>query len=91
YLAWTKKVPAFIPKFSLFKPSVVKFSLKKVLRREYSGLFAAVIGFQYVDLFREYFSGKKLEFNAFEISVLSCAVILTLVLKYLKKFTTVLN
>jgi len=55
YLEWSKKAPAFIPNFSSFRKSDVSFSMKSVLRREYSGVLATVIGFVYVEILIGYF------------------------------------
>ena len=50
YLDWSLKAPAFIPAFGKYKKSETAFSLKTVLRREYSGVLATVIGFVFVDV-----------------------------------------
>lgn len=52
YLNWSKEVPAFIPNFKKFQKSDFPFSIKTVLRREYSGLFAITLGFVIVDYLR---------------------------------------
>ena len=56
YLNWASSLPAFLPNLKLYKPSTIPFSLKTVLRREYSGFLATVIGFVFVELIRHYFS-----------------------------------
>ena len=48
YMSWSSSIPAFFPNLKLYKPSIIPFSLKTVLRREYSGVLATVIGFVYV-------------------------------------------
>ena len=63
YLDWSQRVPAFIPRFRQFQKSTIPFSLKTVLRREYSGVFALVLGFTLVDYTRNlgisYFSKNR--------------------------------
>lgn len=54
YLEWSKKVPAFIPRFSQFQKSEIPFHLKSVLRREYSGIFAITLCFTLVDYVRTF-------------------------------------
>ncbi|MCX6291953.1 MAG: isoprenylcysteine carboxylmethyltransferase family protein [Bacteroidetes bacterium] len=50
YLQWSMKAPAFIPRLSRFVKSNIPFSIKSVLRREYSGILATVFGFAFVNL-----------------------------------------
>ena len=56
YVGWARGLPAFFPSLKLYKPSIIPFSIKTVLRREYSGVLATVIGFVFVELIRYYFS-----------------------------------
>ena len=42
YEEWTQEVPAFFPRFTGWKRPDLPFSLRNVLRREYSGLFAII-------------------------------------------------
>ncbi|MEG1555980.1 MAG: isoprenylcysteine carboxylmethyltransferase family protein [Bacteroidales bacterium] len=51
YLDWSMKVPAFIPAFNKFQKSDIPFSLKTVLRREYTGIFAMTFAYTVVDYF----------------------------------------
>ncbi len=91
YLDWSRKVPAFFPAFSKFKKSTISFSLKSVLRREYSGVLATVIGFVYVEAFIRF----RL-FGSFMVSrkflyVLGATAIVTLILRSLKHYTELLS
>jgi len=43
FTAWARVTPAFIPDFTKYRPSELKFNLKNVLRREYNGMFAFLI------------------------------------------------
>ena len=74
YVNWASGLPAFIPKCSLFKPSLVPFSLKTVLRREYPGILATVIGFVFVEVLRGYFLlGKWCISDGFLFSLIAAA------------------
>lgn len=42
YLDWAKEVPVFFPRFSRWERPELPFSIRNVLRREYSGLFALI-------------------------------------------------
>ena len=90
YLDWSNKIPAFIPNFSNYKTSSIPFSIKTVLRREYSGVLACVIGFCFVDIMRNYKIGEEL-FSINMIYVLTLTLIVSLVLRTLKRNTKILN
>ncbi len=45
YLDWAAKTPVFFPKFSLWTKNKLRFSLKNVLKREYSGFFSLFLVF----------------------------------------------
>jgi protein-S-isoprenylcysteine O-methyltransferase Ste14 len=50
YETWSGKTPAFLPRLSNYKRSDLNFSLRAVLRREYPGLFAMILGFALLDV-----------------------------------------
>ena len=91
YLDWAKTLPAFIPKFSNLKKSDIPFSIVSVLRREYSGVLANVIGFVFVDFIRNYFAGDDVLISNFSIKILIVSVLLSLILRTLKRHTKLLN
>jgi hypothetical protein len=45
YLQWSYGVPAFLPNFSNFTPSIFPFSWKKILKKEKNGLAALFLIF----------------------------------------------
>ncbi|MFL5539335.1 MAG: methyltransferase family protein [Longimicrobiaceae bacterium] len=45
FTAWAAATPAFVPRLRGYRRAALPFSLRNVLRREYSGLFALVILF----------------------------------------------
>src|SRR5690606_5900500 len=91
YLDWSKKIPAFIPNFKKFIKPEVRFSMKPVLRREYSGFFATVIGFVFVDILRESILMEELYVRDRYYYILAGAAFITLVLRSLKHYTNWLN
>jgi len=91
FLDWSNTVPAFIPSFRNCARSKVPFSLVSVLRREYSGFLATVVGFVYVDVVRDSFMSGYLYFNPRHYYVLGSAVVITLVLRTLKHHTRLLH
>ncbi len=84
YLNWSKQVPAFIPSFSKFKSSEIPFSIITVLRREYSGILATVLGFAYIDQLRFYFLTQHFDWNRLSVYALAFAAVFALVLRTLK-------
>jgi protein-S-isoprenylcysteine O-methyltransferase Ste14 len=90
YLNWSINVPAFIPNISQYRVSEVPFSLKSVLRREYSGLLATVLGFVYVELLINYSQWKVFTIEKPFLYVLFASVIVTLLLRFLKHSTKIL-
>ncbi len=91
YLDWSLKAPAFIPDFGKFIPSATPFSMKTVLRREYSGVLATVIGFVFVEILRNYFLFHQFILNSKYILVLCVTAGVALVLRSLKHYTRILN
>ena len=49
YVAWATSTPAIVPRFSGWRPAALPFSVRNVLRREYSGFFAVVASFAVLD------------------------------------------
>ena len=91
YMDWANSTPAFIPSFGKCAKNVVPFSLKSVLRREYSGILATVLGFVFIDDLRNYFTLGKIIWNTPWHIALIVAVLLALILRSLKHYTSVLN
>ena len=91
YMDWANATPAFIPCFRMHKKNVVPFSLKSVLRREYSGVLATVIGFVFIDDLRTYFSKSTFEWETPWHYALVVTLLITLILRSLKHYTSVLK
>jgi len=91
YMDWASRVPAFVPSLGKYKKNTIPFSLKSVLRREYSGVLATVIGFAFIDDLRRYFETKQFEWNTPWHIALLVALVLALILRSLKHYTKVLN
>ena len=91
YLDWSLKAPAFIPAFGKFIPSSTPFSLKTVLRREYSGVLATVISFIFVEVLRNYFTYHRFILGNKYVMVLIISALSALILRTLKHSTKVLS
>jgi len=91
YLDWASNLPAFVPKLSQFKKSHIPFSIISVMRREYSGVLATVIGFVFVELVRNFFQEKEILIPKMGWYILAITVVLSLILRTLKRSTSLLD
>ncbi len=91
YLDWASKLSAFLPKLSQFKKSYIPFSIISVMRREYSGVLATVIGFVFVELVRNFFQHKEILVSKMSLYILVITFVISLILKTLKKSTSLLD
>jgi protein-S-isoprenylcysteine O-methyltransferase Ste14 len=90
YQDWSVRTPAFVPKLKGFVSPNERFSFKSVLRREYSGWLAAIVGFVYVDLLRRYSVNLKFSYTKLELALLIAAIVMAIVLRTLKYRTKLL-
>jgi protein-S-isoprenylcysteine O-methyltransferase Ste14 len=91
YMSWANMTPAFVPNFRRFVKNIVPFSFKSILRREYSGVLATVIGFTFIDDLRRIFASDGFELNTRWHWVLVIAAIVALILRSLKHYTDLLQ
>ena len=91
YLDWASKTPAFFPNFSLYKKADLQFSLKNVLKREYSGFFGLVFTMTLLRIVGFAVTTKQLYLDFPWIIIFSTALVILLTLKVLKRFTKVLD
>jgi protein-S-isoprenylcysteine O-methyltransferase Ste14 len=91
YLDWSLQAPAFIPSFGNYKKSDIPFSIKSVLRREYSGVLATVFGFVFIDNLRQYFTFDTFSFSRASNIALIISLLIVLILRTLKHHTSLLN
>lgn len=90
YLDWSLKVPAFLPSFKNYVKSPIPFSMKTILRREYSGVTATIIGFLFVDILRDFVIEGAFILHTHYIIVLGVALFISLFLRTLKHHTKIL-
>lgn len=90
YEEWAEKTPAFIPKISGFCTSNMVFSWKKVLKKEKNGLLAVFVIFMVFNIIGEV-GERRADYNMFFVYGTAVSLSLYLILKYLKKYTQVLD
>lgn len=91
YLKWAEDTPAFLPHFKNWRSPHMKFYFKTVLRREYSGFFAILLSFAFLETVGDLLGEGKfeLEWSWFSLSLVGLAIYLTLLT--LKKKTKLLD
>jgi protein-S-isoprenylcysteine O-methyltransferase Ste14 len=82
---WADRTPAFIPNLRGWRRSRVKFSWRMVLRREYSGLFAIVVTFTFLDVMRGYFERGWIRLEPGWAIFLAAGTLLYAALRWAKK------
>jgi protein-S-isoprenylcysteine O-methyltransferase Ste14 len=90
YVNWSMKVPAFFPSYKNYIKTEIPFSLKTILRREYSGITATMLGFVFVDFLRDWFSSGEIKFHMSYAIVGGIAILISLILRTLKHNTKIL-
>ncbi len=91
YITWSNSIPAFIPSFKNYTKTTIPLSFKSILRREYAGILASVIGFSFIDVIRIYVETNILNFTPVVLCVLLISLVLVLVLRSLKHYTNILT
>lgn len=90
YVNWSNRIPAFWPSMKNYEKSPIPFSLKTILRREYSGISATVLGFIFVAALREYFTTWKIENPLNYAYWTGGALLYSLIFKLIKHNTKIL-
>lgn len=88
--SWAASTPAFVPKLSLWKPAALSFSLKTLLRREYTGLLVVVASHTSVQIVKNYAVFGQVNIKSFWLMALSLTTMLYFTLRGLKKHTHLL-
>lgn len=90
YVNWSMKVPPFWPSAKNKVKSEIPFSLKTILRREYSGVTATMLGFIFVDFLRDWFVAGEIQLETNHLVALIIAMSISLVFRTLKHNTKLL-
>lgn len=90
YLLWSKNVNSFFPKKLNFIKSNLHFSVKSILRREYSSMLSALIGYIFIDIIRNYFVSSTIYLSPKLLVIGSILLFIILILRSLKHYTNFL-
>lgn len=88
---WARRTPAFVPRLGLWTAPALPFSLRTVLKREYSGLLGLVATIFVVDLVTNWAAPGPLVFPGFWVVLGPATLTVYLVLSVLKKRTRLLH
>jgi protein-S-isoprenylcysteine O-methyltransferase Ste14 len=91
FLLWAEKTPLFIPDFSLWQASEMRFSLKSALKREYASFFAMVAIFTGLKVLADLRVAKTFIFDPMWTSIFLSSLAFYLVVRLLKKKTHLLD
>lgn len=61
FAVWTASTPAVLPNFRNWKPPARPFSVRRMLRREYSGMFGVVLIFVSLEVIEEFVMEQRFE------------------------------
>lgn len=91
YINWTMNTPIFLPRLRGWVKPDLEFSIKNILKREYSGFFALFFTLSLFNLAENFVRTNTWVLSDFWLKALVISGFITLILKLLKKNTTVLN
>lgn len=91
FLAWAKETPMFFPKFKNWKKPNLPFSVKTILRKEYSTFFAIITSFTFLHFAGDLFAEKELELSLPWAIFFVVGLIIYFTLLILKKKTKLLD
>jgi protein-S-isoprenylcysteine O-methyltransferase Ste14 len=88
---WAAVTPAVVPRWSTWRRAALPLSLRNVLKREYSGLFAVAAAFAFADWVDDYATWRAWRPDALALVVLSAGAVLYVALRAIKKHTRLLE
>lgn len=90
YVNWSMGVPAFWPSMKNYKKGGIPFSIKTIMRREYSGITATMLGFIFVAYLRQWFLTKEIPMSMNYVYWVIGALLISLIFRTLKHNTKIL-
>jgi protein-S-isoprenylcysteine O-methyltransferase Ste14 len=90
YIDWSMKVPPFWPSMKNYIKTDIPFSMKTILRREYSGITATIISFVFVAFLRDWFTNGEAHFKMIYGIVIGVGLLISFILRTLKHNTKLL-
>ena len=91
FLQWAKDTPIFFPKLKNYQSPDLPFSIKNILKREYTGFFVIITAFTIIDLLEDYFDKGYFQIEMEWKIIFIFGLLSYLLLRYLKKNTNLLK
>ncbi|MFC1851921.1 methyltransferase family protein [candidate division CSSED10-310 bacterium] len=91
FFEWTQQTHAFWPVLKNYRENELEFSLKKVLKQEYSGFFSIIVTFALLEVLGNFYLHGKFELNLMWIFILTVGFIIYLTIAILRKTTKLLS
>jgi protein-S-isoprenylcysteine O-methyltransferase Ste14 len=91
YKDWTARTPVFLPDFSLWRKATLPFSIRNVLKREYSGFFAIIAAVTLIDYAHEAFGEGETIIGLAWAAFFMAGAVIYVTLRGLKKHSSVLQ
>ena len=91
YLNWAARTPTFLPRFKNWKKPACPFSLKKVLRKEYSGFFGIIAIYTALEILEDWIVNHQLHLDKTWQAIFAVGLAVYVTLRFLKKKTRLLE
>jgi len=91
YEKWARNTAAFIPNLRKMKSPDLPFSWKFVVKREYTGLFAIIVLFSFMELLLQFVEKGRLYFPFFWMALLVFGILFYTTILLIKKKTRLLH
>ena len=85
FVEWAHRTPLLFPRFRNWQKAALPFSLKTVLKREYSTFFAIIAIFTCLEIGEDLFYSGKLQFDPVWVSIFLTGLCSYIILRTLKK------
>jgi len=85
FIEWASKTPMIFPSFKNWQKSALPFSLKHVLKREYTGFFVIIASFTCLEVIGDFFYEGKWQINLSYCLLFGFGLATYVVLRALKK------
>lgn len=91
YKDYLSHTPSFIPNLNLWQPNVLPFSLRNVLKREYSGFFGVIGAFTVLEFVGDYVAERAIVFDPVWVTIFIFGLFVYITLRTLKRKTRLLH
>ncbi len=86
---WAQRTPSFLPRLKKFQKSALPFSMKRILRREYSGFFTIILSFTILQLCKNFVLYRRFFLQLHWIIFFLVGFLIYVTLRGLKKLTRI--